>query len=271
MKIAVVTNDATQPYQRQVISGIQHQLRAEIEEIVIETTGAPMAALPVTTFDGVDGVLVIANSLDDRVIRELHGARIPLSLVSHTIPDTDIPAVVPDNVGAVAQLVHFLFDELGRERIAFVMGDHTQTDGVERTGTFSAELIRAGASLDETLFLRGDFSVDVAREAVREAVATGIKFDALAAADYLMACAAVDVLRDAGVHIPDDVAVVGVGDGPEATAAGLTTAGIDVEQIGVHAARQLLAQMHGSRIRGITRISTSIVRRSSTPAPQTRD
>ncbi|MEM6280738.1 MAG: substrate-binding domain-containing protein [Chloroflexota bacterium] len=267
MNVAIVTNDATQVYQRQVIAGIQNQLQHSVDDIAIINTGEALAHLEPGAFDSVDGVLVIAHTLADDTLLALHTAGVPLTLISHQLPGTDIPAVVPDNAGGIAQLVHYLVNGAGRTRIAFITGDHNQTDGRERTTTFRREIMRAGITLDDALFLPGDFSVDVAVRSVQQALANGLQFDALAAADYLMAQAAVNVLREAGVSIPEDVAVVGIGDGPEAADAGLTTAGINVTQIGIHAARQLLAQLHGSHIRGITRIATSIVHRSSTPQP----
>ncbi|MEL6150136.1 MAG: substrate-binding domain-containing protein, partial [Chloroflexota bacterium] len=238
-----------------------------VDEIDIINTGEPLAQLEPATLNSVNGVLVIANALADDTLLALHGAGVPLTLISHQLPGTDIPAVVPDNIGAMAQLVTYLVHEAGRERIAFITGDHNQTDGRERTATFRREMMRAGITLDDALFLQGDFSVDMAARSVQQALASRLQFDAVAAADYLMARAAVNVLREASVHIPDEVAVVGIGDGPEAANAGLTTAGINVTEIGVHAARQLLAQLNGSHIRGITRMATSIVHRSSTPDP----
>jgi DNA-binding LacI/PurR family transcriptional regulator len=56
---------------------------------------------------------------------------------------------------------------------------------------------------------------------------------------------------------------VGFGDGPEAADARLTTVGVDVEQIGKRAARQLIGQIEGLQIRGVTLLNTMIVERDS--------
>ena len=78
-----------------------------------------------------------------------------------------------------------------------------------------------------------------------------------------MAIAAMQTLLDAGIKIPEEVCVVGFGDGPEAAAAGLTTVGVDIEKLGICAARQLIGQIHDLRIRGVTLLNTSIVPRKT--------
>ncbi|HRF96203.1 MAG TPA: substrate-binding domain-containing protein, partial [Aggregatilineales bacterium] len=116
------------------------------------------------------------------------------------------------------------------------------------------QLMRHNIQLDERLFLRGDFIPNVAEASMREFLTRNIPFDAVAGADFLMAIAAMRVLQEA--NLPD-IAVVGFGDGVEATQAGLTTVGVDVEQIGSRAARQLIGQIEGLKISGVTLLSTT--------------
>ena len=79
-----------------------------------------------------------------------------------------------------------------------------------------------------------------------------------------MAEAAMNVIKASGQRIPDDVAVVGFGDGPEAAQAGLTTVAADVTELGRRAARQLIGQIEGLRIRGLTLLSTELIERATT-------
>lgn len=89
------------------------------------------------------------------------------------------------------------------------------------------------------------------------------KFVSLLATAALMLGAAKDALLAASLRVPDDVVVVGFGDGPEADAAGVTTVAADVVDLGRRAARQLVAQLAGPPLRGRTLLSTHLVRRSS--------
>lgn len=80
------------------------------------------------------------------------------------------------------------------------------------------------------------------------------------------------IIQAAGLRVPEDVAVVGFGDGPEAARAGLTTVAADVVELGRRGARQLIGQIEGLRIRGLTLLSTELVERATTlPQRKTND
>jgi DNA-binding LacI/PurR family transcriptional regulator len=68
--------------------------------------------------------------------------------------------------------------------------------------------------------------------------------------------------------VPDEVQVAGFGDGVEAAEAGLTTVAADVVEQGRRGVRQLIGQMEGLRMRGVTVLNTSIVARATTRPPE---
>jgi LacI family transcriptional regulator len=265
MKIGIITNDETQLFQREVVSGIRGYTASRGYETVVANTGDAESGLDAVSLnlDELAGVLVIANALNTRAVHTLYDRRKPMSLVSHQVPDSPIPAVLPDNAGGIKQLVDYLILLRGRRRIAFIQGDLSQIDGIERWHTFQRELMRHHLPLDETLILRGDFIRDRAARSTEDLLASGVPLDAIAAADYVMAIAAMEVLAAHGRRVPEDVAVAGYGDGPGAAEARLTTVGVDVERIGVHAAKQVIGQIEGMAIQGITLLATNIIQRES--------
>lgn len=265
MKIGIITNDDQPVFQKQVIAGIQQYTATQNCRVQVATTGRAQADLDSVAldFDSLAGVLVIANALSDESLHELVALRRPISLVSHQLPDAALPAVMPDNAGGIAQLVAYLVEDCGSRRIAFIQGDLQQNDGQERRRAFLQALLRHGLNPDERLLLRGDFIREVAQQSTEELLASRQPFDALAAADYVMAVAALEVLRSHGLRVPAEVCVVGFGDGPEAAANALTTVGVDVEQIGMRAARQLLGQVRGHSIQGVTLLATRLVERAT--------
>ncbi len=64
-------------------------------------------------------------------------------------------------------------------------------------------------------------------------------------------------------RVPQDVSVVGFGDGPEARAAKLTTVAADVEELGRRAAKQVVHQMKGGKISGVTTLSVRLIERNT--------
>ncbi len=213
---------------------------------------------------GARGVLVLSNALADAALAKLAVAGLPVTLVSHYSAAPGQPTVMFDNRQGVKQLMRHVVADCGRRRPVYIGGDSSQLDGREREAAFRDELLRHDLRVPEGHMLVGGFTPGLARQALEGFTASGSDFDAVVAADYLMAIAAAETLREAGVRIPEDVVVVGYGDGPEAEAAGVTTVAADVVELGRRAARQLVAQLSPERpISGRTLLSTHLVRRAS--------
>src|SRR5690606_28327770 len=147
----------------------------------------------------------------------------------------------------------------GRSKFVYIGGRNDQLDGRERERFFREELMRHSLEVPAARFLAGDFDPLVAAESLQRLLAADHDFNAVIAADYLMAIAALNTLRDAGVSVPQEVSVVGFGDGPEAAEAGLTVVSADVVELGRRGARQLLAQVNGERLRGYTVIRAGLI------------
>lgn len=264
--IGVITNNQHGVFQRDVIMGLTRVLTARGYSISIDSLAEdqPQPRPVALNIASLAGLVVIANVMPDDFLQEVYRAGKPLVLVSHRVEDDMIPAVIPDNIEGMTRLVDYLVLECQRQRIAFIQGDMQQNDGRQRDKVFREQLLRHDLIMPEDFYLRGDFIPGVAADSMRMFLQTHLgQFDAVAATDYLMAAAALDVMRAAGLRVPDDVCVVGFGDGELAEQAGLTTIGVNVVELGQRAARQLLGQMNGLRMRGVTIISTEIIRRKT--------
>jgi DNA-binding LacI/PurR family transcriptional regulator len=209
---------------------------------------------------------VIADAAPVDLLQAMVAAGKPVSLVSHRVPSLPIPTVSADNMQGVGELVQHVVEGCQRQQLVFIRGLSGQWDADGRENAFRQEIMRYNLHVPPAHMLRGDFSASMAAHSLQTLIANGARFDAVIAADYLMAIAAVETLRGAGYRVPDDVSVVGFGDAREAEAAGLTTVAADVVEQGRRAARQLLSQINGLRIRGMTVLSVRlIVRDTSLP------
>ncbi len=124
--------------------------------------------------------------------------------------------------------------------------------------------MRYNLDVPPEFYLRGDFAPEIAAESMARFLDHDPDFDSVVAADYLMAQAAMAVIKASGRVIPDEIAVVGFGDGPEAAQAGITTVAADVTELGRRGARQLIGQIDGLRVRGVTMLSTELIERETT-------
>jgi DNA-binding LacI/PurR family transcriptional regulator len=262
-KIGVVTNDRRRVFQRGLIDGIEACANSlgysvQVDSIAEDPTHPRPLELPVSEQDG---VIVISNALDDATLSRIYATGKPMSLISHCSDTLPIPAIIQNNVEGIYRLVDYLVMDCQRRNLVYVRGELSQHDGKSRDRAFRECIYRHALSVPESHWLKGDFEPEVAADSLNSLVRSGAEFDGLIAADYLMALALLDVLEGHGIRVPNDVCVVGFGDGPEAAEAGLTTVGGDVTELGKRSARQLFAQINGARIQGVTWLNTQVIER----------
>jgi DNA-binding LacI/PurR family transcriptional regulator/anti-anti-sigma regulatory factor len=208
--IGLVTRNFESLYHTPLIHELQAHLRERDYRLLgIMGTPGEVAATRVA-FDHVDGWLVVNTTAG---VEDLHGAGKPLVLVSGV--NGDIPCVVADNHGSSAAAVAHLIDQ-GRTRIAFVTYD-VNPDFRERYASYRATLAEHGIALDPALVLDvQSYLVHDAYQAVRRRIADGLQFDAAFCANDWLAFGTMQAVREAGLHIPEDVAVIGFDDTAEA-------------------------------------------------------
>jgi DNA-binding LacI/PurR family transcriptional regulator len=264
--ITIFTNYPAAVFQRDVIAGAREVFDRRgypVEIVTVAQPPAHMEELPLPE-RRIAGGLVITGVLPDAVLNEFYERSIPLSLVSHQITGGHIPGVMPNNRQGIAMLMEHLVVRHGRRKPVFIQGYATQTDGIQRFNAFQQELMRYNLNVPPEFYLPGEFTPEVAAASMERFLDSKPDFDAVVAADYLMAEAALQVIKARGRRVPEDVAVVGFGDAPEAAQAGLTTVAADVTELGRRAARQLIGQIEGLRIRGLTLLSTALIERDTT-------
>jgi len=137
-----------------------------------------------------------------------------LPAVSIAASINGLPSVLADNAAGMQALVEHLIRVHGCRRQAFVSGPPSAEDGLVRHATWLRTLRAHGIEPDPDLVLQGDFVVAHNAEHLVEVWRSGRRFDAVVAASDLMAHHIIAVLRDAGIRVPEDVAVVGFDDDP---------------------------------------------------------
>jgi DNA-binding LacI/PurR family transcriptional regulator len=147
-----------------------------------------------------------------------------------------------DNRGGAREAVRHLVS-LGRERIATITGPYDQeASAVDRLDGYR-DVLLDGASPE--LIERADYTRQGGAEAMAALLDRRPDIDAVFVASDLMASGALQVLRERGRRVPDDIAVVGFDDlAPiaEHTDPPLTTVHQDIEGMGRLMARLLFSR-----------------------------
>lgn len=162
----------------------------------------------------VDGIVLASTTLSSALARSCAETGIPVVLFNRTAANTPSSTVCTDNVAGGA-LAAKLLCQAGHERIAFVAGQEDTSTSRDREQGFLQGLAEHG----RRCFGRavGDYQFDGARRAVRELFTASPRPDAVFVANDHMAIAAMDALRhELRLRVPEDVAVVGFDDVPQA-------------------------------------------------------
>lgn len=219
----------------------------------------------------VDGLIVMAPTATAQFFHDFLPDTLPSVLINAANDAGPHRCVRIDNYGGAAEMVRHLHRS-GRRRIAFIAGPHDNNDAAERLRGFR-ETMRALAPDDSPLIIRGDFNEPSGIRAGQQIVALAERPDAVFAANDMMAIGCMFALADAGVRVPDDIAVVGYDDIPIARLVrpALTTVSVPIADLGTVALERLVNAMEGSEpARGEeTLLRTKVQVRSSCGAART--
>jgi DNA-binding LacI/PurR family transcriptional regulator len=195
-----------------------------------------------------DGMVIASLQSDHPLIDMLPDIKIPLVTVDRPeVFDDQISYVTVDNIAAAVDAVTHLIS-IGRRRIAHITGHLTITDGQDRLMGYRKALEIAGFPFDPALVYHGAFSYDEGYAGMKHLLAQ--RPDALFAAGDTIAMGALQALREAGLHVPEDVAIVGFDDLNETldSKPPLTTVRQPVQQKGAQAAHLLIDLIEGKRV-----------------------
>ncbi|MFI1168966.1 LacI family DNA-binding transcriptional regulator [Streptomyces sp. NPDC020801] len=219
----------------------------------------------------VDGALVFSLHLDDPLPGLIQSAGVPTVFGGRPGWSDGLGGAVyvdSDNRGGAREAVRHLVG-LGRTRIGHITGALDQTSAVDRLDGFRDVMVDA----DPRLIVESDFTPAGGERAMRELLDRCPGLDAVFAANDLTASGALRVLRERGLRVPEDVAVVGFDDMlpvAEQTDPPLTTVRQDIEEMGRLMARLLLRgldrQNAETGVGGVPRsvvLPTTLVRRAS--------
>jgi LacI family transcriptional regulator len=213
----------------------------------------------------VDGILVASDSSETRTsIGQFPGVPVVYALGASTDP-ADC-SIVPDDHGVGVRAAEHLIG-LGRRRIAVVGGPpSTMASSSRVAGAVSA---LAAAGLSPVRVLAEDWSEAWGRTAAATLLAgAGSAFDGVVCASDQIGRGVLDHLRENGVSVPGDVAVIGVdnwGVMVEAARPTLTSIDLNLRAIGQIAAHRLLDAARGVPLpAGVERVDPFLVARHST-------
>ncbi len=237
---------ALRGYELNVVETYQPQIEVQVLEQL--RNGSSAGVVVSTGRHGARGPAI-------KALQELVRSGVPVVLLCDRSPDPAIPAIRTDDEVAANVLTNHLL-RLGHRHIAHLTGrtgfrsmDESSIEADRFRGYLRA-LTEAGVDFDQAWLLRGEPTVSGGHAMVHETLARpGPRPTAYVCSCDIMAIGALRALYEAGVHVPNDVAVVGfdgIGLGQFTTPA-LTTMNLPREEMGRLAVDQLFAVLDGQQ------------------------
>jgi LacI family transcriptional regulator len=219
----------------ELIRGVDQAARARGLHLLVSSShgDADEAALALRALNGrVDGLLVMTPHADGEFLERNLPGSLPAVLLNTGSEATVHTRFVVDNFGGTRAMTRHLASS-GRRRIAFIGGPVGNEEAAERRRGYRAGL-KPGAS---ELAFEGDFSEASGWAAGRQIAQARPRPDAVFAANDMMAVGCLAALAEAGLRVPDDVAVAGFDDIPIAryVTPALTTVRVPIAALGATA------------------------------------
>jgi len=212
----------------------------------------------------VDTLILMDLELPDAFIKSLSNETTPIVLLDKPSNMKHLMSVSMDNQQGMREIIRYLTQKRGFKNAAVITGPAFSYDGIERITGCQAAAAEFGLELDPKWTKEGTFVEDRGYEIMSDWLKNGDKLpDVIIAHNDAMAFGALTALREKGLEVPRDVALVGFDDAPGARQVGLTTIQVPMREMGEAAARVALGKITGMNVPKQQIIPTSLVVRTS--------
>lgn len=199
--------------------------------------------LKIFSNDRVDGVILLASALT-RQHRELL-SNMPVPVVIAGQEYREKCCVFHDDKNAARALTKQLLEKGCRRPVYLGVSEEDVAVGRRRREGFEAALEEQGLLSDARIMGPCLFSAQSGYEQTQSLIAEGRDFDGVICATDTIAAGVLLALREADIHVPEDVKVAGFGDSKLAAlmTPSMTTVHYYYEESGKEAARMVMEQM----------------------------
>jgi LacI family transcriptional regulator len=274
MTIGVIIPDITNPIFPPMILGIEQYLFPRGYTALIGNTDSNDSTERIL-FDSllerrVDGLVFATGHTDHRLLTEAYELGIRAVLVNRSVADVGFPIVTGDDPVGISMAVSHLA-QLGHQSIVHISGPANLSTGRARANAFAESARRIGLS-EPSIVEADEYSIEAGVRAMDSVLTAGLGIvTAVLAGNDLLALGALRSLRAHGLRCPEDVSVVGFNDMlfAEDFRPPLTTVRLPHLEMGIHAARLLLAEIESpSAAPPTVTLPVSLIVRESTAPPR---
>ena len=271
--IGLIVSDITNPFFPQIIRSIDAYARRN-GYLIIVCDSNENSEIGLETFKGlleqkVDGIIFVGGVVPEDELKKYINGKYPFIVVierDYCIPE--IRTVIVDSINGGYMATKHLLD-LGYSPVGIITGpleDKYIHGSFGRYEGYQMALKAYSISFDHTLVKQGDFTFNGGYLAMKKFFQEKSSIRAIFASNDIMAIGAMVAIKEQGLKIPEDIALVGYDDIPEAsyTTPSLTTIKLPKIELGKIAVEILVNHLNGKKQVALKKVlSTELVVRQS--------
>lgn len=196
------------------VAGISDVLSKRGYQIILANTNndleEELKSLSLFRDNQVDGVVFIATMFTRKHRQMLKEYKVPIVILGQKLEG--YPCVYQDDYQA-AFMIGEKFLEHGKNAAYIGVTEKDEAVGLRRKKGFEAALHKYKLTVPQEKTKTGDFTLESGYECARELLEEDPSIDSLMCATDTMAVGAMTYIKERGLRIPEDVQVVGIGDG----------------------------------------------------------
>lgn len=250
--IALLVSDITNPFWTTIARGVEDTAAENDYRTILcntdENPAKETTYLNLLVERRVDGVIIAPATREKKRLAMLKQLQVPCVLIDRRVDGLKVDRVYGDSRAGARGLIDHLVD-LGHRRIALINGPSTISTAQDRADGYREALAAHGLMVDEGLVFQGDFKQESGHRLTAQVLACLPRPTAIFAANNFIALGVLQALQEAGVRVPDDMALVCIDDVPYLSAIDpfLTVAAQPAYEMGEAAARLLIERLTRQR------------------------
>ncbi|MEO7673534.1 MAG: substrate-binding domain-containing protein [Pyrinomonadaceae bacterium] len=259
--VGLVLGDISNPYSTELANAVRESLSIKGYSLFIciseQSEREDIVAFESLVDHNVDGLIVAtrSNKAGDERLASIADSNVPMVIVGRDFNHKTVDSISTDNfVGGFEATQHLV--DLGHRRIGFIGAAYENRGRLKRLQGYFSALETYGIAVDERMVtgrtetasdVPGYSTEKIGYEAMKRLLALPNRPTAVFARNDFTAVGAMTAIKEAGLTIPADIAIVGFDDTPLAvhTVPPLTTVRQPIRLQGQLAAEMLLRRISG--------------------------
>lgn len=194
----------------------------------------------------VDGIINMPVDSAGSHLKAFQRTGKPIILIDRMIQDISCDCVLVDNEQAAMNAVELLLDN-GHRRIGIIGGPSDVFTSQERMAGYFKAHEKHGIPVEESLIYHGDYTIQGGVSGIEELVKRNPEMTAVFVTNYEMTMGAVVGVNELGIHLPDELSLIGFDNLQFARACNpkLTLVAQPTERIAREVARIMLERLEG--------------------------